>query len=227
MEKIKNMKKALLLTAFILSLTACKTEKKTEPVVEQTILEKVGLAHGIENWSQIQEIRFTFNVDRDTTHFERSWIWNTRTQEVTGISSGDTVVYNRKAPDSLSRRADAAFINDKYWLLAPVNISWDEENLTYTFEEKALAPISNDSLSRLTVVYGDEGGYTPGDAYDFYLGDDFLVKEWVFRKGNSPEPSSTTTWEDYEDLNGLRISKMHRNKEGNFSLYFTGVEVRR
>ena len=221
------MKKALLLSTFLLSLAACKTEKKTEPVVEQTILEKIASAHGIENWNKVKEIRFTFNVDRDTTHFERSWIWNTKTQEVTGISLGDTVVYNRKTPDSLSQRADAAFINDKYWLLAPVNISWDKESLTYTFEEKALAPISNDSLSKLTVVYGNEGGYTPGDAYDFYLGEDFLVKEWVFRKGNSPEPSSTTTWEDYEDLNGLRISKMHRNKEGNFSLYFTGVEVKR
>ncbi len=219
------MKRSLLLFAILLAVVGCKTEKKTEPVVEKTILEKVASAHGIENWNSIREIRFTFNVDRDTMHFERSWIWDTKTQEVTGISLGDTLVYNRKAVDSLSQRADAAFINDKYWLLAPVNITWDKDNITYTLEENAIAPISNDSLSKLTVVYGSEGGYTPGDAYDFYLGDDFLVKEWVFRKGNSPEPSSTTTWENYEDLNGLRISKMHRNKEGNFSLYFTDVEV--
>ena len=220
------MKKLLLLFALILISAACKTEKKTElPQVEETILEKVARAHGIENWNAIKKVRFTFNVDRDTTHFERQWSWDTRTQEVTAISKGDTILYNRKAVDSLSQGADAAFINDKYWLLAPLNILWDRDNLTYTYEEMSLAPISSDSLQKLTVVYGNEGGYTPGDAYDFYLGEDFLVREWVFRRSNSAEPTSITTWEGYEEINGLKISKMHKNKEGSFSLYFTDVEV--
>lgn len=208
-----------------LLLISCKSEKKVTPVEETTILEKVAKAHGYDEWNKVKEIRFTFNVDRDTTHFERSWIWNTKSQDVQGISNGDTIFYNRKAVDSLSTRADGAFINDKYWLLAPINILWDQKNLSYTFDEKALAPISNDSLAKLTVVYGNEGGYTPGDAYDFFLGADYKIKEWVFRKGNNPEPSSITTWDDYVSLNGLNISKMHKNKEGNFSLYFTDVEV--
>ncbi|MEZ2415923.1 hypothetical protein ACA086_13250 [Muriicola sp. E247] len=219
------IKNALSLAFLLLFLLACKTDKKITPVKEETILEKVANAHGIDRWNDVKEIRFTFNVDRDTMHFERHWVWNTRSQEVQGISRGDTILYNRKAVDSLSKKADAAFINDKYWLLAPINIFWDQNNLTYKFEENALAPISNDSLSKLTVVYGNEGGYTPGDAYDFYMGDDYKIREWVFRKSNSPEPSSITTWEDYADLNGLSISRMHKNKEGNFSLYFTNVEV--
>lgn len=207
-------------------LAGCKTESKKVASEENvSILEKVAHAHGMENWNKVSEIRFTFNVDRDTMHFERAWVWNTRSQEVRGISRGDTVLYNRKMVDSLSQRADAAFINDKYWLLAPMNINWDRDNLTYSVEEKVPAPISNDSLTKLTVVYGNEGGYTPGDAYDFYLGDDYLVREWVFRKGNSPEPSSVSTWEGYQELSGLKISTMHKNKEGNFSLYFTDVEV--
>ncbi|NNE03341.1 MAG: hypothetical protein HKN52_09260, partial [Eudoraea sp.] len=49
------------------------------------------------------------------------------------------------------------------------------------------------------------------------------IKEWVFRKGNAPEPSSITTWEGYEQIEGLAVSTMHKNKEGNFKLYFTGV----
>lgn len=220
------MKRILILFSLLVLISSCKTEKKAEiPAVEMTILEKVANAHGVENWNAVKEIRFTFNVDRDTTHFERQWKWNTRTQDVMSTSAGEAVIYNRKQVDSLSQKADAAFINDKYWLLAPINIFWDRDNLTYTFEEKALAPISNDSLAKLTVVYGSDGGYTPGDAYDFYLGDDYLVKEWVFRRSNRPEPSSTTTWEGYKELNGIKISTMHRNAEGNFSLYFTDVEV--
>jgi hypothetical protein len=220
------MKKLLLFSSILILVTNCKTDKKPEnPIVEESVLEKVANAHGIEHWNKVKEIRFTFNVDRDTSHYERHWIWNTRTQDVMSMASGDTITYNRKAVDSISQRTDASFINDKYWLLAPINILWDKNNLNYSYEEKALAPISNDSLSRLTVVYGSDGGYTPGDAYDFYLGDDYLVREWVFRRSNNPEPTSTTTWEGYEEINGLRISKMHRNRDRNFSLYFTGVEV--
>ncbi|NNG09928.1 MAG: hypothetical protein HKM92_07130, partial [Arenibacter sp.] len=142
---------------------------------------------------------------------------------VTGISRGDTITYNRKEVDSTTSKVDAAFINDKYWLLAPINILWDEKSITYNYDESSIAPISNDSLPKLTIVYGNAGGYTPGDAYDFYLADDYRIKEWVFRKGNAPEPSSITTWEGYEQIEGLAVSTMHKNKEGNFKLYFTGV----
>jgi len=218
-------KSILSFCTLLILLVSCKSEKKITPVKEDTILEKVAKAHGFDEWNKVKEIRFTFNVDRDTMHFERSWVWSTKSQEVQGISNGDTIAYNRNAVDSLAIKADGAFINDKFWLLAPINILWDQNSLSYTFEETALAPISNDSLPKLTVVYGDDGGYTPGDAYDFYLGDDYTIKEWIFRRGNSLEPGSAATWEGYENINGLNLSKMHKNKEGNFSLYFTDVEV--
>lgn len=220
-------KHSTLFLALILVIFSCKSDKKTEEstLEEQTILEKVAHAHGISNWDSIEELKFTFNVDRDTMHFERHWVWNTKTQDVLGISRGDTINYNRKAVDSTAMQADAAFINDKYWLLAPINILWDLESITYTIEEGAIAPISNDTVQKLTVVYGSEGGYTPGDAYDFYLDNEYYIKEWAFRKGNSPEPTSIATWEGYQTIGGLNLSLTHSNKERNFKLYFTGVEA--
>ncbi len=80
-------------------------------------------------------------------------------------------------------------------------------------------------MQKLTIVYGSEGGYTPGDAYDFYFGSDYMVKEWVFRKSNQEEPSVATTWEDYQDIEGLKIAAMHKNAEGSFSISFTGLEA--
>ncbi|WP_368662417.1 hypothetical protein [Zobellia laminariae] len=65
-----------------------------------------------------------------------------------------------------------------------------------------------------------------GDAYDFYFGDDYLIKEWVFRKGNQVEPSMSTTWEDYTDVGGLKVAKIHQNEDGSFKLYFTNLEVK-
>ncbi|MGB5822127.1 MAG: hypothetical protein WBG90_21775 [Saonia sp.] len=223
------MKKTIILIILsILLFSNCKTEKKAEtpePKIELTILEEVAYAHGFENWKTVKEIQFTFNVDRDTSHFERKWIWKPKTNEVTGISLGDTVTYNRNRVDSTLTKVDAAFINDKYWLLAPFNLVWDKNNVEYEHNTEVETPISKQSMQKLTIVYGNAGGYTPGDAYDFYFGDDYQVKEWVFRKENQKKPSMTTTWEDYIDRNGLKISSMHKNAEGNFKLYLSDIEV--
>ncbi|NNF18429.1 MAG: hypothetical protein HKN61_01535 [Flavobacteriaceae bacterium] len=211
-----------------LSIVSCKNgqQEKTETVEkEKTILEKVAYAHGYENWGDVQQIQFTFNVDRDTTHFERNWAWEPDSQEVSMRMATDTVNFNRTSVDSLSMKADASFINDKYWLLAPYQLVWDQGNFEYEHQEGATAPISGTKMHKLTIVYGNEGGYTPGDAYDFYFGDDYRVKEWSFRKANAPEPSMSTTWEDYKDFGGLLIATMHNNPGSGSKLYFTDLKV--
>jgi len=211
-------------------LFGCKNEQKKgadSKKIEQTVPEKIANAHGIKNWKNVEELKFTFNVDRDTAHYERGWIWNIKKNEVTGISEGDTVTYNRKEEiDSTIAKVDAGFINDKYWFLAPFNLVWDKGSYSYDVTEKAEAPIAKTPMQKLTIVYTSEGGYTPGDAYDFYFEDDHIIKEWTFRKANQSEPTLTTTWEEYTNLNGLDISKTHKNTEGNFKLYFTNIQVK-
>ena len=206
---------------------SCKTDKKTAVTaveVELTVLEKIANANGIGNWKNVDELQFTFNVDRDTSHFERTWIWKPKTNDIMAISKSDTLSYNWSKMDSVAYKTNGGFINDKYWLLAPFNLVWDKDNFTHSYTEQEIAPISKKAMDKLTIVYGSEGGYTPGDAYDFYYGEDYLVKEWVFRKGNQAEPSLITTWEDYVEIGGLKIAKMHKNNEG-FTLYFSDIKV--
>ena len=226
------MKKLLFYLASAgLLIIGCKDAPKntssseTEVPQPKTLLELLADKHGFENWKQVKRIGFTFNVDRDTSHYERSWVWDLRDDRVTRIAGGDTLSYLRSEVDSALARADAGFINDKYWLLAPYQWVWDQQSFTHDFQEDAVAPISGDSVFKLTIAYGQEGGYTPGDAYDFYLDRDSVLREWVYRKGNQPEPSLIATWEGYEDFEGLSIATMHQNAEGNFKLYFTGIRV--
>lgn len=193
---------------------------------EGSILEKVANAHGLENWKNVQEIKFTFNVDRGGELFSRNWIWNTKQGEVTMKSEKDTVSYSRKSIDDKLKETDSDFINDKFWLLAPFQLVWDGNNIKHEHTTSSEAPISKKPMQKLTIVYGNEGGYTPGDAYDFYFADDYIVQEWVFRKANQPEPSMITTFEDYEEINGLKIAKTHKMAEGNFNLFFTDVVVK-
>ncbi|MEO9894346.1 hypothetical protein [Aurantibacter sp.] len=193
---------------------------------EASILEKVANAHGFENWKNVKEISFTFNVDRDTKHSERGWVWKPKSNDVTSISEEGTLEYNRADMDSIAYKKNGSFINDKFWLLAPFQLVWDGANLKHEHTAKAKAPISKKLMQKLTIVYGNEGGYTPGDAYDFYFGDDYLVQEWVFRRGNQTEPSMTTTFEDYEEVGGLKIAKSHKMAEGKFNLFFTDIAVK-
>ena len=212
------MKVRSTLVLFILLLTSCKSDKKSAVSAEPdiTILEKVAFAHGFENWKKVNEISFTFNVDRDSSHFERSWIWKPKSNDVTHMSGNDTLTYQRSSMDSTAFKVNAGFINDRYWLLAPFNLIWDSNNFSYEHSKEEIAPISQESMHKLTIVYGNEGGYTPGDAYDFYLGDDFLIREWVFRKANQSEPSMTTTWENYLNTQGFKFALDHKKEDGKF-----------
>ena len=224
------MKNILIVSLLALTFfSSCKTDKKqpetTMPENELTILEKVANAHGYENWKDVASVQFTFNVDRDSSHFERTWLWKTDSNDVTMMTRQDTINYNRKAVDSTMASTDGGFVNDKFWLLAPYQLVWDQNNFTYEHIEGVEAPISKTPMHKLTTVYANEGGYTPGDAYDYYFGDDFVIKEWGYRKGNQEEPNMATTWEAYKNLNGLKIGTMHKRPDTNFSLYFTGVEV--
>ncbi len=192
---------------------------------ESSILEKVANAHGYENWKNIEEIKFTFNVDRDNSHFERTWVWQPKTNDITSITNQGTLQYNRANMDSTAYKTNGDFINDKFWLLAPFQLVWNKNNIKHEHLKDVEAPISKKTMQKLTIVYGNEGGYTPGDAYDFYFGDDFIIQEWTFRKSNQPEPSLITTFEDYVNVKGLKIAKMHKKNEGDFELFFTEITV--
>lgn len=233
------MKVEILIGILFLGLVACNnannksmenssdepTKETPDAIAELSIANRIADAAGIQKWDLVSEIAFTFNVDRNGNHSERSWIWNPKTDDVQMITSDDTVIYNRKKMDSTSEKADKAFINDKFWLLAPFQPVWDK-GIRISQENNVVAPISKNALGKMTVVYGNEGGYTPGDAYDFFYDENFKIKEWNYRKANDPNPTLTTTWEDYMDFDGLQIATNHKDETGDFRLYFTNISVK-
>ena len=228
------MKPTLLLILALLCLISCKQnpspEAQATPTEQElnpdhyTPAERIAMAYGIDNWEQVNELAFTFNVAWDGGAFDRSFVWYPKDDRVVFTSATDTVDYIRSQVDSLSLGADQRFINDKYWLLVPFQLVWDQG---VTFEEvvQEAAPISGTMMNKLTYSYGDEGGYTPGDAYDLYYTDDYTVHEWVYRKGGQPEASRTYTWEDHKEIGGIRFAAMHKDTTPAFKLFFTDVKV--
>ena len=108
--------------------------------------------------------------------------------------------------------------------MIPFQLVWDE-GTTISEPVKDAAPISSKLLNKITITYSNEGGYTPGDAYDIYFDDDHIIKEWVFRQSNSTEPSLVNTFENYQDFNGIKIALEHKKAEGDWNLLIRNVKV--
>lgn len=224
----------------LIFLVACRSDpKKTEEsqdgdapagtsaAAEKSIPLQLADANGFQHWKDVKELRFTFNADRGGLHFERSWIWEPKEGRVTAISGADTLAYFKGTMDSTASKRNSGFINDRYWLLAPFNLVWDAQNYDHVHATAQKAPISGEPMQKLTIVYKGEGGYTPGDAYDLYFGDDLIIREWVYRKSNQKEASLISTWEDYVEVEGLRLARKHIRKDGSPGPYFSGIEVKK
>ncbi len=219
------MKNVFLIITVTLFVSCKQTSKNITEVKELSVAEKIANAHGYDHWKNVSEIEFTFNVDRDNSHTERSWIWKPKSNDVSFLTKKDSIVsYNRSQIDSTQIHIDKSFINDKFWLLVPFQLVWDKDT---TFSEPIIseAPVSKTKMNKVTLTYpSDGGGYTPGDAYDLYYGDDFLIKEWVFRRGNNENPSIVNTFENYKIYNGLKLATEHKMANG-MNIHFTNIKV--
>ncbi|MDR9456508.1 MAG: hypothetical protein RI572_03770 [Salegentibacter sp.] len=221
------MKKTVLLLS-ILFVISCKNEKRSEISLEEnkeeTIAQEIARAHGFENFKDVEEIKFTFNVKvGDSVRTSRSWHWKTSNDEIR-LTEGDisrTYVKDDSIADD-EKELDQKFINDSYWLLFPFQLVWSDAEISE--EKKAEAPISKKEMRNITVSYPSEGGYTPGDSYEIFYEDDLILKEWIYKSADGSR-KSPTTWEDYKDFNGLKIARSHKSPDGSFELFFSGIEV--
>ena len=79
------------------------------------------------------------------------------------------VTYHRSQATGVPEDIDANFLNDQYWLLLPFHVIWDT-SATVTNEGMQKLPLGNRSGEKLMVKYPSEGGYSPGDTWDVYVG---------------------------------------------------------
>jgi hypothetical protein len=195
---------------------------------EKNITDKIADANGLSNFSKVQMIEFTFNVQRDTAApSSRHWQWFPQTNEAVFITdSGSTRFIRTDTTTEELKKLNARFTNDEYWLLYPFHLTWDK-GFEMTDSGMKVAPISGKMLQKLTIKYNDKDGFTPGDMYDVFVDESHMIREWAFHKKAAPEPSLITSWEDYQDFEGLQIAKEHKSKDGKFRLWFSGIQVKR
>lgn len=203
----------------VLALWSCN-----DPKVEDTLPLKVAKAYGFENFDRVKSVAYTWNVQvNPETVRTRNWKWNIKDRTVFYSDADTSFTYSLDLPKEELPAIDGGFINDKYWLMFPFQLVWDT-GYTYTIMENISAPISGQPSTQLTILYNQEDGYTPGDAYDLFLDENFLIKEWVFRRGNGLE-GRAITWENEKEFKGLKFATEHKNADGIKFIWFTGIEV--
>ena len=201
------------------------------------IAEKVAKAYGIDSFGQIEQLRYTFNIDTPGLKVSRSWVWEPKGDRVTyegKDKAGNPVKVTyvgsqlNSQPDNVKKEIDPSFINDQYWLIFPFHACWDTAaNVEDTGMHKL--PLGSGSARRVVVKYPSDGGYTPGDTWELYVGPDNRVQELVFHHGGNANPGGiVATWAGYKKAGPLLISTDHRGTRNGkpFRLTFTDVAVK-
>jgi hypothetical protein len=200
------------------------------------IAEQIGKAYGLDSFGQVEAIRYTFNIPE--LKLSRTWVWEPKTDTVTYVGPDKEgkpvkVTYKR---DELSSQSDAvkndidpAFVNDHYVLLFPLHVAWDDW-ATVTDEGIQEMPISKKSARRVVVKYPSQGGYSPGDTWELYVGKDKRVAEFVYHRAGKGVPSLYTgTWEGYEKAGPLLLSTDHEGTTGDgksVRVFYSDVAVK-
>lgn len=184
----------------------------------------------VDRFDEITGLRYTFHAQLGTKQLARQWEWEPESGRVVASSPEEdfgAVVYFREAEGSETTRAlDALFVNDQYWLLFPVHLERDA-GLDFSEGGIATGPVTESELRVVTAQYGPTGGYTPGDAYDLYLDEDGVIREWVYRRGGSDEPTRSARWGEPVPLGPLRaVLRFDGPDPEAFRVWFSDVAVR-
>ena len=179
------------------------------------VSEKIAKTYGLDSFSQIEQIRYTFSIPE--LNLSRLWVWEPKTDQVTyegQDKAGNPVKLTYQRSELSSQTAvvkdeiDPAFINDQYWLLFPFHLVWDS---SAKVEETGMhkLPLGKGSARRIVVTYPAEG-YSPGDTWELFVGTDNRIREWVYHHGGNPAWTGVWSWEDYKKAGPLLVSLNHR-----------------
>ena len=204
----------LLAFGMLLMLPVTARAQQNPPIAEQ-----IAKTYGLDAFGQIEAIRYTWNIESPGGKVSHRWEWSPKTDTVSYEGKDKEgkpvkVSYPRSQlgsqSDAVKNQIDPAFINDQYWLLFPFHVIWDS-SATVTDEGTQKLPLGSGSAERVMVKYPSEGGASPGDTWELYVGADKRIEEFIFHRGGAIKPIMViATWADYKKAGPLLISTDHR-----------------
>jgi len=199
------------------------------------IAEQIAQAYGLDSFGKVEAIRYTFNIP--DLKLSRSWVWEPKTDTVSYDGPDHDgrpvkVSYRRNQLDSQSDAIktdiDPAFVNDHYVLLFPLHIAWDVW-ASVTDDGTHEMPISKKSATRVVMKFPSQGGYSPGDTWELYVGKDKRLEEIIYHRAGAGFPSVyVATWQDHKKAGPLLFATDHEGKGDGRPLrvFFSDVAVK-
>jgi hypothetical protein len=201
------------------------------------IADQIAKTYGLDSFGQIDAIRYTFHIDAGALKLSRSWVWEPKTDQISYDGKDKDgnpvkVTYSRSQLASQSAfvkdEVEPAFFNDQYNLLLPFHVVWDT---SATVEDAGMQklPLGKGSAKKVVLKYPSEGGYTPGDTWNLFVGSDGRIRELDFHHGGPAKPSVfTAAFTDYKKVGPLLLSLDHPGKADGkpARVFFSNVAVK-
>ncbi len=243
----EHLKTICLLVVVVLAATSCsqnhsvvsqQNANTAAPAAANNIsAEQLAKTYGLDSFDQVDAIRYTWNAQFPGFNAARTWTWEPKTNRVTFEGKDKDgkpvkVTYLRSQLDSqpanVKTEVDPGFINDNYWLLFPLHAYWDKSATIMNQGTKPL-PQGSGSAALVSVKYPSDGGYTPGDTWDLYVGNDNRVEQMIYHRGGPKKPGTViASWEAYKKAGPLLISTDHHGTaDGNeLHIFITDLAVK-
>jgi hypothetical protein len=211
------------------------------PSVAQTrssVAEQIAKTYGLDSFGQVEAIRYTFNLELPGRKLSRSWVWEPKADRISyegKDKDGKPVKVSYlqweayKEADTVQNEIEPAYVNDNYWLIFPFHAYWDSPSADVQDKGLQKLPSGEGSAKLVSVKYSSKGGYTPGDTWDLYVGNDNRIEYFVYHRGGETKPQLvSTTWEGYKTAGPLLFSTEHRGTAdgGAVRVWFTDVAVK-
>jgi len=205
----------------------------SEAQQRSAIVEKLVKTYGLDSFGQVEAIRYTFGAQLPGIDVSRSWIWEPKSDQVTydgKDKSGKPVklTYLRSKLDGQAGEIEPSFVNDQYWLLLPFHASWDTGAAVEDAGIQKLA-LGQGSAEKVVMKYPSEGGSSPGDTWDLYVGTDGRIQEMAFHRGGTAKPSLViASWADHKKAGPLLFSLDHQGTADGkpMRVWFSNVAVK-
>ncbi len=232
------MKIAGILLSLIMLFSACEQQQTKEDVIDK-IWKATG---GKKNWQKARYLTFVFAPQKEgKTTINRTHLWDRYTGDyrleaktaddrnllvLFNVNTKKGTAYINETPqtDSLNikeiDRAYKYFINDSYWLLAPLKL--EDEGVNVTLRDHEV--VDGKDCNVLHLTFGNVG-ITPGDQYWLYADSETgEIVQWKFLLQSKSE--GTFRWTNYKDLGGgLRLATHKQNLNQNAAITFPDARV--
>jgi uncharacterized protein DUF6503 len=177
----------------------------------KALAQEVWQASGGENWGNVKTVDFTFAVVKNgKTVASATHHWNVpaQTDEVRWKGKDVTVSLADPGTGDDAKAAYARWVNDSYWLLAPLKLKDKGVNV----EADGRKEINGAERNVLKLSFG-KVGLTPNDQYRLYIDPQSkLVTYWDYiPKGDKGMSGS---WDDYQKSGGLTLATNHKMDNG-------------